>query len=389
MQADYVILGAGPTGCTIGILLARAGRDVLLLDRESPAMIQVGESLLPSCGEVFDELGIDMSGFLEKHGVVFTDKGRSARYPFNEALRTDRVVAWQTPRNELDERMRKVALEAGCRFQCCNVTDVELPVVQTDQGPVTANKLFIDAGGRSQFLARKFGTRRGHPLLKNGAITAWFTGVKPQPPEVEGDIAACRYEGGWFWFIPFADGRWSVGTTISKGGPSGANRFEKAVALCPEAAVRLEGAEQVQPFRGAADISASAEKFYGEGWVMAGDAATFLDPIFSSGVTLGLHSGRSLARTILASDTAEALATGLERWEQELRDAVKAFEPVVLSYYEGKFLDLTFVDRSKQQETVRKAIISLLAGDVFDPEFDAPRRFGKRLDSIHRMVIGT
>jgi flavin-dependent dehydrogenase len=388
MRAQVAIIGAGPTGCTIATWLARAGRDVLLLERTEIPRIAVGESLIPACVPVLLELGVDMTGFQPKHGAVFTRAGQSVRFAFAEALRTDWPMAWQTPRSDLDLRVRKVALEAGARMVYTQVNDVRFeqgrPTLFTDAGPIEAD-LVIDAGGRDQLLARKLGVRERHPWLKNSAMTAWHTGVRPQELEQPGDIAVCGFPGGWFWFIPFLDGTWSVGAVTTPDGPKGPGRFQEAVERCPEAQARLEGAVRIEEFRGASDISVRSSKLHGPGWILAGDAATFIDPIFSTGLSLGLNGGRRLAKLLL-DETHVPLTERLDAWEAWCRASAAAFEPMVEAYYNGTFLDVALADRARQQDTVRKAIVSLLAGDVFDEQFDAPRRFGQRFPSIHRMV---
>lgn len=377
---DVVIVGAGPTGCTVATTLARGGREVLLLDRQDPPIDSIGESLIPVCGEVFAELGVSMDGFQEKRGAVFTKGDDSIRFGFEEGLRDRHVLAWQTPRAELDTRMRKVALDAGAQLQVTQVrsVDVDAGVLQTDDGPVPFGFL-VDAGGRSQFLARALGIRERHPWLKNAAMGAWHRGIRRQAEEAPGDVVIAMYEGGWFWFIPFADGTWSVGTTTTPDGPRGPDRWAEALERCPAAKRRLEGAERLHPFQGTHDISVSSSAFHGPNWALAGDAATFLDPVFSTGIALGLFSGRDLARALLEG-------TDLNRWERDVRAAVAAFEPIVKAYYDGTFASIAFGDRAKQQDTVRKAIVSLLAGDVFDPAFTGPKRLGARLDSIGRMM---
>jgi len=378
-QAQIAIIGAGPTGCATAIYLARAGVDVLLIDRTDPPTPGVGESLLPVCAPILAELGVDMHDFLPKHGAVFTRADDSVRFPFSEAMRTEYSYAWQTPRDQLDARMRAAARSAGARFLRANITDMQLPgTLVTDAGTVTAD-FIADAGGRGQLLARKLDITQPHPWLKNIAQHGWFTGVQPQAPEVAGDIVLAAYEGGWFWFIPFADDTWSVGAVTTPSGPKGSKRFELALERCEAAQVRLATATQVGSFQGTGTISVSSSVFHGEGWALIGDSATFLDPIFSSGVALGLHAAKGFAESYLAGGS-------LDSWEADCRAAVAAFELVVKCYYDDIFLDIALADPSRHHPTARKAIISLLAGDVFDPEFTAPKRFGARFDSIHRMV---
>ncbi len=386
------IIGAGPTGCAAATYLARGGVDVVLIDRHDPPRDRLGESLLPVVAPILDELGVDMTGFKVKHGATFVRGDQAVRFPFDEAMRIVHPHAWQTPRGELDQRMRDVAIEHGVRFVHARVDDVVFS--DGSDGPVTielsaadahaANEsvrcdFVLDAGGRHQFLARKLGLTARHPWLRNAAQSGWYTGIQLQDPEVDGDIAITAFDGGWFWFIPFEDDTWSVGAVCTPDGPRGRNQFEAALALCPEAQARLANATRIVDMRGASDISVSSTAFYGDRFALLGDAATFLDPVFSTGVSLGLHAARGFAEHYLAGEP-------LDAWEARCRAAVEAFEPVVKCWYEGKFLDIALADGARHQATVRQAIVSLLAGDVFDEDFDAPRRFGRRFDSIHRMV---
>lgn len=175
-RATCVILGAGPTGTTIGTLLARGGADVLLLDQAPVPAGVVGESLIPMTADVIHELGLNMEGFLVKRGAVFTRGDQEVRFSFDSALRDSPPYAWQVPRADFDARMRQMAVDAGCRILHVRVTDVDLPgTVHTDQGTV-ACQTFIDAGGRNQFLARRLGIRSSHPPLRNAAQVAWHRG---------------------------------------------------------------------------------------------------------------------------------------------------------------------------------------------------------------------
>ena len=189
----------------------------------------------------------------------------------------------------------------------------------------------------------------------------------------------CALDGGWFWLIPFADGRTSVGLVTTPGGPRGADRWEEALRRCPAAAALLRDAEPLMPSQGAQDVTVCAERFHGDGWALVGDAATFLDPIFSTGVALALVGGQTLARCLIEGRP-------LEEYEATVRRGVEGLTPAVMSFYDGTFLQVAFSPRERQNETIRRAIVSLLAGDVFDPAFDAPARFARRLPSLARMM---
>ncbi|MEQ1508495.1 MAG: FAD-dependent oxidoreductase, partial [Myxococcota bacterium] len=371
-SCDVAICGAGPTGSALAALLAKAGRDVVLIDRQPTPGFSVGESLLPFGNRVLEKIGVSMDGFLRKEGAVFTwmptiDADlQTMRIDFSEAARPTWTAAHQVPRAEFDRRVRQAALDAGARLEVATVKSFAPPNVVTDRGIVRANRV-IDALGREGVLAKQLGMRRFHSQLRNAARTMWFRDVKRFEPEKLGDIVIACFDGGWFWFIPFADGVTSVGSVTTK--DSGIKGdWEGALARCASARARLEGAVPVSEMRGLQDFSAVSESFFGDGWAMCGDAAVFIDPVFSSGVLLGLECAAGLADAILGEKS-------FEDWQTSIVAASKAFESVALAFYDRSFLKVMFAER--QDQRVRSEIVALLAGDVvFSPH---PGKMASRL----------
>ncbi len=382
-RADAVVLGGGPVGCTLATLLAQAGWDVLVVERDEHPLRGVGESLLPFGNRVLALLGISMEGFLRKDGAVFFEQGRTVRFPFADAARTDWDHAHQVQRDVFDQRFRDKAREAGARWLQARVTGVALPGrALTTAGAVEASWVF-DCMGRGQFLSRKLGLRTLHPELKNAALTAHYRGIQHLPPAVPGDISVCVFEGGWWWFIPFADGTTSVGVVMTPAFDAAGDRWEAALEASPEARAFLEGAEQLEPRRGVQDFTGLASRYHGEGWALVGDAASFLDPVFSSGVILGLESAARLASVLVETGgTPEAL----DAWEQHLRKATRAFDETVKAFYAGTFLATAFCPQELQKEEYRRGIISLLAGDVFEPGNPIPHAIAPRFATLAKMV---
>ena len=299
--ADVVVCGAGPAGSALAALLAQAGVDVISIDRRETPGFAVGESLLPFGNRVLEAIGVKMDGFLRKEGAVFTVDARSTRIDFSEAARPTWTHAHQVKRADFEARVRQAAVDAGARFVVADVARIEPPEVHTSLG-IVRGKRVIDAMGRDGMLAKQLGLRRYHPLLRNAARTSWFRGVRRIEPDKEGDIVIACFEGGWFWFIPFADGITSVGSVTTK--DSGIKGdWAASLARCPAAQARLEGAEAVSEMRGLQDFSATSEQFFGDDWALCGDAAVFIDPIFSSGVLLGLEGAAGLSEAILGKTT--------------------------------------------------------------------------------------
>jgi flavin-dependent dehydrogenase len=357
-HTEIVVLGAGPTGCTAATLLARAGHDVLVVDPDPEPRKVVGESLLPAGNRVLELLGVSMDGFQVKRGAIFTRDGSASRVDFSEANEVRWPTAHQVPRHLFDRRLRACMQEAGARRLVARATGASLPGrLETDAGPVRADWI-LDAAGRSMFLARHLGDRHTHPVLRNAAVVRYYRDVRPLPPYEEGDIAIAAFRGGWFWFIPFRGGEWSVGLVTTADARLEGDRWEAALDRSADARARLEGASLVGGSRGVQDFTARAGRFHGEGWALLGDAALFLDPVFSSGVLLGLESAARFVDHFRAGT--------LAAYEAELRAAAALLEKVVLAFYDGTFLDVILAPRERQPDRYRGAIIALLAGNVFD-----------------------
>jgi flavin-dependent dehydrogenase len=385
MSPDILIVGAGPTGCALGTYLARKGVSVTLLEAiEHPESV-VGESMLPCSGPIFEELGFDTSGFVVKHGAVFCQGGQSVRFDFSEAESPTHTTAWQVQREVFDLRWRELAQAAGCKIVYGKALSADIPArtLQTTEGAMSAGRI-VDAAGRGMWLSSRLGLRVADPKLKNSAIGTRYRGVKTLAPDEPGDITICCIEGGWIWIIPFGEGIGSVGVVLSPSSPIRGNveeRFAAAIASSPDATARLEGAERIFPFRGLTDFTATSTTFHGDGFALCGDAATFIDPTFSSGVLLGLHGARGLAAALLSGSAGD-----LDAWQAEYRDGAGVFRKVIDHWYSGDFMTLALAPREVQKPYFRRGIVSLLAGDVFRTGPTASRLMADRMPSLAQAV---
>lgn len=378
MNSDFVIVGAGPTGSALGAYLAKRGANVTLVESVEKPESVVGESMLPCSGLIFDELGLDMSGFLVKPGAVFCENGGTERYDFSEAEAPVYTHAWQVQREVFDLRMRDVARREGCKivFADAQRADVEKRTLHTSAGAFTGERI-IDAGGRSMWLSRTLGLRVGDERLKNSAVGTRMRGVVRASPEEEGDIVICAIDGGWIWIIPFGGGVASVGVVMTPACTlrgTAEERLKAAIALSPDASARLANAERILPLRGLQDFTATSTSFYGDGFALCGDAATFIDPVFSSGVLLGLHGARGLAEALDGGD--------LDAWQAKYREGAGVFRQVIDHWYSGAFMTLALAPKSLQKPLYRRGLVSLLAGDVFNPERRAAREVATRMGDI-------
>ena len=382
MNADVVVLGAGPTGCALGAYLARRGAKVTLVDAVERPQGVVGESMLPGAALVFEELGLDLSGFAVKRGAVFCQDGAAVRFDFSEAESARYTHAWQVQREVFDLRWRDVARREGCAIVYAEAQDLDLRThtLRTSAGDLRADRV-VDAGGRAMWLSRKLGLRVGDERLKNAAVGTRMSGVKQLDPDTPGDITICCIPGGWIWIIPFGGGLASVGVVMSPACTltgTAEERLKAAIALSPDATARLCDATRVLPLRGLQDFTATSTAFYGDGFALCGDAATFIDPVFSSGVLLGLYGARQLAAALDGGD--------LDAWQAEYRAGAGVFRKVIDHWYAGDFMTVALAPKHFQKPYYRTGIVSLLAGDVYNPTRRTPREMADRMGALAAML---
>jgi flavin-dependent dehydrogenase len=401
---DVAIIGGGPAGSVCAARLAALGRDVVLLERERHPRFHLGESLLPQSLGVLKAIGIldRMPGrFLIKRGARFVDGSdarRPVRYSFAEAFDARWDHAFQVPRDQFDELLFRCAESCGADArEAWEVTRVLVEgsraVGVETRGPdgvarSIEARFVVDATGRDAMVARAAGPLERIPGLDRTALYTQVRGAWRDVGDREGDIQIVVFgEGayrGWFWLIPFADGRTSVGAVVSGawvrerrsiGGP--ADLFRDAVASTPAVARMLEGSESLFPPLATADFSFRVRSIRGEGWLALGDASGFIDPLFSTGAHLAMTGALRAADAI--DESLRAGDLGPERfaaWERELRTGVDLFVGAVQAFYASDLVSYIFAE--PQHPFLRRAITSMLAGDVFDEDARWAREMRKR-----------
>ncbi len=388
-NVDVLILGGGPAGSTAGALLAAAGVETVIVEGERFPRFHVGESLLPHTLPMLDRLGVhdtvrSLPHTRRKDGASFVthDGSRHVAYWFDEALPPAIPHAYQVRRDEFD-----AALLANARARGAEVLEgwratlpqwdgnrfAGLALKDGDGNDVVLRpRVFLDASGQGSFLAGRMGWRFPYPKHRKVASVAHFRGAWLPPGREAGNITIALVDGGWFWLIPFADDTVSVGAVLDVerwrevgGGPEGL--FNAAVAATPEVARRLAGAERTIPFNAVQNFSYRVMRGAGDGYCLIGDAAGFLDPVFSTGVFIATTTGASAAEDIL-----EALARRGRVEGNDFAPTValtrmlhRVFFSFIRAYYDPHFLAFFFNPRPMLQ--LPGAIVSLLAADVLRP----------------------
>lgn len=387
---DCVVLGGGPAGSTAATLVADAGFSTLLVERERMPRDHVGESLMPETYWVFQRLGVleklDAAGYAKKVGVQFVNNTGRESAPFFFRSHDDRRSSetWHVDRAHFDKILFDNAAEKGadCRdgVRALDVLmdrdaarGVRLQTTDDDGRSKTfdvAAKVVVDATGQSSLLASRFGLRRMNPQLKKAAIWQHFRGADRDEAGggVKTIIMHTADKQAWFWYIPQADDVVSVGVVgdrdyLLKGRGAPAQVFAEEMAKCRGVEERLAGSKPVDQPAVAKEFSYSTDRAAGDGWVLAGDAWGFIDPVYSSGVYFALKSAELAADCVVdALRSGDTSAAVLGRWLPEFSARTNLIRKLVYAFYSGEFRVGRFIAEYPQHQS---ELVDLLIGRVF------------------------
>jgi flavin-dependent dehydrogenase len=380
---DVLVIGGGPAGATAAALLASQGRKVVMLEKAHHPRFHIGESLLPANVALFDKLGvrdqIERIG-MPKWGVEFVspDHDHAARLEFSEAWDKSMPYAWQVRRSEMDEILFRNAAARGAQaIEGCRVREVsfdaegaDVHAVQDDGAPRHWRARFVlDASGRDTFLSNKFKAKQKNPRHNSSALFGHFRNAERLPGKLEGNITIFWFDHGWFWYIPLADGTTSVGAVCwphylkSRSKPLKAF-FADTIALCAPLAQRLKAATLVDDaVYATGNYSYTSTHCSGERYLMLGDAYTFIDPVFSSGVYLAMYSAfQGVDVVATALDKPARAAAARQRFEREMRKGPREFSWFIFRVTNPTMREFFMYPQNPFR--VKEALMSLLAGDI-------------------------
>lgn len=380
---DAIVIGGGPGGSCAASFLSRAGRRVLLLEKETFPRFHIGESLLPYNQAIFRELGvlpeILAAGFPRKTGAQFhLGNGRGfTQFIFRQGKFTREHETVQVERSKFDHILLKHARKLGAdaregwtvqRFTANGETvSVEATGPNGEKETFRASFL-IDASGRGNLTGNQEGQRVMHERHKKLAAFGHFTGVDLGEGERAGDTQIFRLDNKWFWIIPVSAEKTSVGLVIDReeftaSGGDPDKIFQHWVTTTPPMAKRMARAQLVGPMHTTTDFSYYNKRLVSHRVLRVGDAAGFMDPIFSAGVFLAMWSGKLAAEAVNAS-LAESSdgARRFRRYEKRVSKAIQFYWRMVENYYTQPFMELFLQPRNHHD--LPAAVNAVLAGEL-------------------------
>ncbi|HEY7485974.1 MAG TPA: NAD(P)/FAD-dependent oxidoreductase [Streptosporangiaceae bacterium] len=402
---DVGIIGGGPAGSTAASYLARAGLSCAVFENDLFPRPHVGESLVPATTPVLAEIGaletIDEAGFPRKYGAAWTSAApgdiptmgyqlshgfRAAEILFNERDQpgVEQDYTYHVDRGKFDLLLLQHANAMGAKiFEGLRVQRVDFetptPEIVTKLGAKEIRvpvRMVIDASGRGTFLGRQLKLKVPDPVFNQYAIHTWFDDLDRSAlagGDEQADYIFIHFlpiTDSWVWQIPISGTTTSVGVVTQKQNfrAAGGDRekfFWDAVGSRPELRTALEQARQVRQFRTEGDYSYGMEEICGDNWVLIGDAARFVDPIFSSGVSVALNSARiACADIIAAAEAGDFSKPRFGTYESKLRRGVRNWYEFISIYYRLNILFTAFV----QDPRYRLDVLKMLQGDVYDDE---------------------
>ncbi len=383
---DVVVIGAGPSGAVSSSLLADQGYRVLVLEKEHFPRFSIGESLLPQSMEFLQQAGmlqdVVEAGFQYKNGAAFTQAEKYDFFDFREKFSSGWGTTYQVQRDRFDKVLADCAEKKGVEIRYGQTVtavnqsadQVQVSVVAEDGVEYQVSAAFLlDGSGFGRVLPRLL------QLEKSSALTSrisLFTHIEDNISDPEFDrnkiLITVHPENQeiWYWLIPFSNGRSSAGVVLPRSlyqELSGSNE-ELLKGYISEGCMLNEVLQEAvfdTPVGCIDGYSCDVESLYGDRFALLGNAGEFLDPVFSSGVTIALKSAA------LAADVLHRELQGLKpNWEQEysvpLKQGVDTFRAFVEGWYDGRLQDVIFAaDKSDQ---IKQMISSVLAGYAWDTE---------------------
>jgi len=384
LESDIIIIGAGPSGAVAAALLRKNGYQVTILEKQHFPRFSIGESLLPQCMEFLEEAdmvsAIEEAGFQYKNGAAFHYDGRNSAFDFREKFSPGWGTTFQVQRAHFDHLLAKEAEKQGADIRYGHeITEVDFSgerpwlKVRTDEGQEyeARGKFVLDASGFGRVLPRLLDLETPSEFPVRMSLFTHIEDNIDHPRHDRDKILITvhpKRRDIWFWLIPFSNGRCSLGVVAKpeyiesrEGEPL--DILREIVAEDPNLSSLLENAKWDTPAREIRGYSCNVKHLAGRNYALLGNAAEFLDPVFSSGVTIAMKSASLAADTLHRQFSGEAV-DWQEDYAAPLMVGVDTFRTYVDAWYEGTFQDVVFAENPN--DSIKQMISSILAGYAWD-----------------------
>ncbi|MEO6675932.1 MAG: NAD(P)/FAD-dependent oxidoreductase [Pseudomonas sp.] len=381
---QVVIIGAGPSGAIAAALLKRKGHDVLVIERQHFPRFSIGESLLSHCLDFVEEAGmldaVNAAGFQVKTGAAFAWGDEYTAFDFGDTFSNGKPTTFQVQRADFDKLLADQAALQGVELRYgeaivsadFSLAKPQLNVLREDGSEYRVEADFVlDASGYGRVLPRLLDLEAPSNFPVRQAVFTHVEDHIDNPTFDRTKILVTTHPAHrdiWFWSIPFSNGRCSVGVVAAAEHFDGRTADLDAclrgfIAETPSLAGVLSNAVWDTPARTIGGYSANVKTLHGPGFALLGNAAEFLDPVFSSGVTIAMRSASMAAGVLHRQLQGESVD-----WQTEFADPLKrgvdTFRCYVEGWYTGTFQDVIFHDGSSRE--IRRMIASILAGYAWD-----------------------
>ena len=400
---DVAIIGAGPSGTVAAALLRRYGHRVTIVEQSHFPRFSIGESLLPQCMSFVSDAGmgkaVDQAGFQYKNGAAFVRDGETVDFDFREKFSEGPGTTFQVQRATFDQILAEQAVEAGAtihfgeRIEQLEYDSDGLPQLSVrdanDQVRLLSSRYVLDASGFGRVLPRLLDLEKPSSQPPRTSV---FT-------HIEDNISDSNYDRNkiliavhptlhdvWYWLIPFSNGRCSLGavakTEYFDAEKTSEELLKEAVTACPDLATLLKNCRYDTPVNKLTGYSCSVKSLWGKNFALLGNAGEFLDPVFSSGVTIAMKSA-SLAAPLVDKQLKGDVVDWEKEYAEPLRVGVDTFRTFVNAWYDTSFQDVVFA--KQQQPKVKDMISSILAGYAWDVKNPFVKDSRRRLTTLAKL----
>ncbi|MGB0495707.1 MAG: NAD(P)/FAD-dependent oxidoreductase [Kangiellaceae bacterium] len=400
---DVLIIGAGPSGSLASSLLNKAGINVLVLEKQEFPRFSIGESLLPQLMVFLEDAGmldvVNQANFQFKNGAAFSKNGQDSEFNFEKKFTKGPGTTFQVKRAEFDKRLADCAIEQGVPIRFKNEV-LEIKELESGYQLKVKNDKDEDCQITCNFILDASGFGRVLPRLLDLELPSNFPMRESIFCHIQDNISSTDYDRNkilicvnpldqevWYWLIPFSDGTSSIGVVakpeyLSKIAGDAKEKLFTCIEQEPKLKKLLANAKPINQIQEIKGYSSNVKSLHGKNFALLGNAGEFLDPVFSSGVTIAFKSA-SLAATLLIKQKSESNICWETEYAKPLMKGVNTFRKFVEAWYDGRLQDIIFYQRSENE--VKEMISSILAGYAWDDENPYVSKSERRLDALAKI----